>query len=160
MTVRWTPWIYRETADGVRLRGRLKDLEVIREAVLEAPASPKRAAALGILDPLIGRARREEDSLRKLEERRRQRAEEQRRLEAEEQRRRNEEWWRRLYDAQAATQSGLDVLGLAWPATTEQIKAAYREKAKLLHPDAGGDQERFVELQRAYEAALRRRGDE
>jgi hypothetical protein len=48
------------------------------------------------------------------------------------------------------------VLGLTFPATAEQIKAAYREKAKLHHPDVGGDAAEFRKLRAAYESALRR----
>lgn len=33
------------------------------------------------------------------------------------------------------------------------LAAAYRAVAKTVHPDAGGSQERFVELQKAYETA-------
>lgn len=33
------------------------------------------------------------------------------------------------------------------------LAAAYRAEAKTVHPDAGGSQERFVELQKAYETA-------
>jgi hypothetical protein len=43
------------------------------------------------------------------------------------------------------------VLGLTWPLDGQDIKAAYRQKAKELHPDVGGDAELFQELQGAYE---------
>lgn len=35
--------------------------------------------------------------------------------------------------------------------TLEDIKAAYRAKAKLLHPDKGGDEAKFKQLVAAYE---------
>jgi molecular chaperone DnaJ len=43
------------------------------------------------------------------------------------------------------------VLGLAPDAATEDIKRAYRRKAREHHPDAGGDAERFKEVTHAYE---------
>lgn len=44
-----------------------------------------------------------------------------------------------------------DTLGVPPDATPEDIKAAYRAEAKKHHPDAGGDAERFGELQKAYD---------
>lgn len=43
------------------------------------------------------------------------------------------------------------VLGLAPDAAPEDIKRAYRRKAREHHPDAGGDAERFKEVTQAYE---------
>ncbi len=45
-----------------------------------------------------------------------------------------------------------DVLGLAEGASLEQIRDAYRQKAKLHHPDAGGDTWAFRILAQAYES--------
>lgn len=45
-----------------------------------------------------------------------------------------------------------DVLGLDGPAGEDAVRDAYREKAKVLHPDTdGGSAEAFQELQAAYE---------
>jgi hypothetical protein len=44
-------------------------------------------------------------------------------------------------------------LGLAPPYVLEDVKAAYREKAKLSHPDRGGSVEAFNEIQQAFERA-------
>jgi hypothetical protein len=44
-------------------------------------------------------------------------------------------------------------LGLAPPYAVEDVKAAYREKAKLAHPDRGGSVEAFHEVQEAFERA-------
>lgn len=44
-------------------------------------------------------------------------------------------------------------LGLALPVTLEDVQEAYRQRAKVAHPDAGGDQQQFIELQQAYERA-------
>jgi molecular chaperone DnaJ len=44
-----------------------------------------------------------------------------------------------------------ETLGLRPDAATEEIKRAYRRKAREHHPDAGGDAERFKEVTRAYE---------
>jgi hypothetical protein len=43
------------------------------------------------------------------------------------------------------------VLGIERAATPQQIKAAYRGKAREAHPDRGGTAARFAEIQRAYE---------
>lgn len=45
-------------------------------------------------------------------------------------------------------------LGLAPPITSADVSRAYRRKAKLYHPDHGGDPEKFKAIQRAYEEAL------
>jgi hypothetical protein len=47
--------------------------------------------------------------------------------------------------------SPFEVLGLAPSADESQIQAMYRHLAKKYHPDAGGDAERFKEVQWAYE---------
>jgi hypothetical protein len=46
-------------------------------------------------------------------------------------------------------------LGVERNASKEEGKAAYRKKARELHPDKGGDQVAFIELQKNYETALR-----
>ncbi|MEA3537659.1 MAG: DnaJ domain-containing protein [Pseudomonadota bacterium] len=43
-----------------------------------------------------------------------------------------------------------DDLGVAKDASPEDIKHAYRKRAKREHPDAGGDAERFSKVSRAY----------
>ena len=45
-------------------------------------------------------------------------------------------------------------LGLEMPCTEAQVKQAYRRLAEDLHPDRGGDQRRFMLLQKQYEEAL------
>lgn len=42
------------------------------------------------------------------------------------------------------------VLGVARDATEQQIRAAYRAKARVLHPDAGGTSEAFARIATAY----------
>lgn len=44
-----------------------------------------------------------------------------------------------------------DVLGVDRSASADELKRAYRRKARESHPDAGGDEEQFKELTRAYE---------
>ena len=51
-----------------------------------------------------------------------------------------------------------EVLGLAPGADLDAIKRAYRQRALETHPDRGGDEARFLEIQRAYERLLARRG--
>jgi hypothetical protein len=45
-------------------------------------------------------------------------------------------------------------LGLLPPYTAEDVRMAYRERAKQVHPDHGGSMRDFVKLQEAYEKAL------
>ncbi len=45
-------------------------------------------------------------------------------------------------------------LGLALPATLEDIQEAYRQRVKTAHPDVGGDPEEFKHLEQAYQQAL------
>ncbi|MGI6216142.1 MAG: DnaJ C-terminal domain-containing protein [Coriobacteriales bacterium] len=44
-----------------------------------------------------------------------------------------------------------DILGVSRDATTDEIKKAYRKLARKYHPDAGGDEEKFKEINVAYE---------
>jgi hypothetical protein len=46
------------------------------------------------------------------------------------------------------------VLGVDRAADLEAIKAAYRAKAKVTHPDVGGSSEAFNRIQQAYEQAM------
>ena len=56
-------------------------------------------------------------------------------------------------------QSGyFDILGISKQAGIEEIKKAYRQKAKQLHPDLNNSpdaKEQFVELKKAFEYASR-----
>ena len=44
-----------------------------------------------------------------------------------------------------------EILGVTREANDDEIKRAYRRRARELHPDAGGDEEEFKELTTAYE---------
>jgi hypothetical protein len=46
-----------------------------------------------------------------------------------------------------------DELGVPINASEEQLNAAYKAKAKILHPDVGGDAEKFARLNEAYRMA-------
>ena len=58
------------------------------------------------------------------------------------------------YRAQSAPPC-LRLLGLQLPCTEDDVRQAYRQQARALHPDAGGDPRAFVGLRAAYEEALR-----
>lgn len=51
-----------------------------------------------------------------------------------------------------------DVLEVAPFASLEEIKNAYKKKAKQHHPDTGGNAESFHRIQQAYEMGLKRCG--
>lgn len=55
----------------------------------------------------------------------------------------------------------LRILGLGPSADISAVKRAYRRLAREVHPDVGGDPDRFLELQHAYQRLLatRRRSD-
>ena len=44
-----------------------------------------------------------------------------------------------------------DILGVSKSATADEIKKAFRKQARKHHPDAGGSEEKFKELNQAYE---------
>lgn len=45
-------------------------------------------------------------------------------------------------------------LGLEFPCTLEQVKTAFRQQSKAVHPDRGGDNDAFILLRTSYEQAL------
>jgi hypothetical protein len=49
----------------------------------------------------------------------------------------------------------LEVLHLSWPCTVKEVQEAYRKLVKSAHPDGGGNHDKFLELQTAYDQALR-----
>lgn len=49
----------------------------------------------------------------------------------------------------------LAVFGLQMPCGEDDLKRAYRERVKRLHPDRGGDKRRFLVLQAQFQEALR-----
>ncbi|MFB6119037.1 J domain-containing protein [Halosegnis sp.] len=51
--------------------------------------------------------------------------------------------------------AALATLGLPSGASREEVRAAYRERVKEVHPDHGGDEEEFKRLQEAYTTARR-----
>lgn len=53
----------------------------------------------------------------------------------------------------AATAAAFERLGLAPTATPEEVRSAYRERVKAVHPDQGGDPEAFRRLREAYAVA-------
>lgn len=63
-------------------------------------------------------------------------------------------WW-----AYRESPPCLSALGLTYPCDEEDVKRAYREKVKELHPDRGGDKKRFLKLQSNFEQALKLIGE-
>jgi hypothetical protein len=55
-----------------------------------------------------------------------------------------------------ATGGAFDILGLDPSASTDEIRAAYREQVKEVHPDHGGDRESFERVREAYTVAKER----
>ena len=51
-----------------------------------------------------------------------------------------------------------EVLGVPRNATIDLVRASYRNLARENHPDAGGEGERFLQIQRAWEEAQRESG--
>ena len=51
----------------------------------------------------------------------------------------------------AQKKSYYDVLGVGKGASADEIKKAFRKQAQKFHPDAGGDEEKFKEVNEAYE---------
>jgi len=49
--------------------------------------------------------------------------------------------------------AAFDRLDLSRDATTEEVRAAYRDRVKRVHPDHGGSQAEFKQLQEAYATA-------
>jgi len=49
--------------------------------------------------------------------------------------------------------SWAEILGIAPPFDSEQVRAAYRARSRSAHPDAGGSPSEFVRLRSAYEEA-------
>lgn len=47
-----------------------------------------------------------------------------------------------------------DVLGVSMDANEANVRAAYRELARIKHPDMGGSSDEWLALQNAYEAGL------
>lgn len=56
----------------------------------------------------------------------------------------------------AADADAFAVLGLERSATTEEVRAAYHEQIKDVHPDHGGDREAFERVREAYTVASER----
>ena len=51
----------------------------------------------------------------------------------------------------ASTPDYYKTLGVPRDATADQIKKAFRKLARTHHPDAGGDEAKFKEINEAYE---------
>jgi hypothetical protein len=63
--------------------------------------------------------------------------------------------WDVPYWAHSQSPACLQALELELPCTEEDVLAAYREMAKTLHPDRGGDLQQFLRLQKHFEHAMK-----
>ena len=61
---------------------------------------------------------------------------------------------------QAANEAPFTALGLSSGATSEDVRRAYKQRAKSAHPDGGGSAAQFRTLRRHYERAMRSLGAE
>jgi hypothetical protein len=59
-------------------------------------------------------------------------------------------------DQMDPTDAAFAVLGVPQGATLPEVKHAYREKVKEVHPDHGGDREEFQQVREAYTTAKNR----
>lgn len=41
------------------------------------------------------------------------------------------------------------------PENKDQLKARYRQLARVVHPDSGGNVEKFIRVRRAYEESIK-----
>lgn len=62
-------------------------------------------------------------------------------------------WSEELRPARDPVAHAFELLDLDENASLEEIKAAYREKVKAVHPDQGGDPEQFQRVREAYTIA-------
>lgn len=53
-----------------------------------------------------------------------------------------------------------NILGVSPSASTDEIHAAYRRKARQHHPDLGGDRQKFQQISDAYEQLLKQKNSE
>jgi hypothetical protein len=75
----------------------------------------------------------------------------------EEIRRREKEgrdWINRFFPAPGHRPSCAVLLDIPWPCDEDTIKVAYRKKALLHHPDTGGNEEEFRQIETAYRQAM------
>lgn len=62
--------------------------------------------------------------------------------------------YQELTRSRVRTPPSLRLLGLRWPCTAEDVKAAWRKGAIARHPDHGGSTAEFIAWQKTYEEAL------
>ena len=108
-----------------------------------------------------GMFERAEKAAKATAERMRQQEEEARERIRKEQERWQREWFQQFGNATQqqpkppqTISEAFAIFNLSTHATTQEIKHAYRRKAKEVHPDVGGSEQAFKALNAAYELAL------
>jgi len=56
--------------------------------------------------------------------------------------------------AKEYTPNSIRSLGLEMPCSEAEVKKAYRKLAERMHPDRGGDRQKFLQLQSQFEEAM------
>ena len=63
----------------------------------------------------------------------------------------------KAFKAEKAMASDFETLGMSANSKTSSVVNAYRDAAKMTHPDLGGDPEEFIKINQAYEKILKSR---
>jgi hypothetical protein len=61
--------------------------------------------------------------------------------------------YERVSNVPTSLLAALEVLGLSWPCSADDVRSAYRRLSKETHPDIGGSAEEFRRINEAYERA-------
>ena len=60
-----------------------------------------------------------------------------------------------LRDEGTQTKEAAKVLGVSWPCSEKDARAAYRKRAREAHPDTGGSSEEFIRVKTSFDRLVR-----